>query len=192
MRGTTTRSSSAPPPWAACRCVGGRGGWHTRPVGEAANSFVNRGLRARSLCLADRRVGPALQAHLHFRCYSPAWNPTSPADQHQPSPPPHSHTHHNLTPLLTATSHATQAGAFKIGDAAGTLDNIVACRLYRPGCVGFVSKSGGMSNEMYNVCARAADGIYEGGWVWGWRSQRVGACQGGCDWGLVVRDRQSY
>jgi succinyl-CoA synthetase alpha subunit len=56
-----------------------------------------------------------------------------------------------------------QAGAFKIGDAAGTLDNIVACKLYRPGCVGFVSKSGGMSNEMYNVCARAADGIYEGG-----------------------------
>ncbi len=56
----------------------------------------------------------------------------------------------------------TQAGAFKIGDAAGSLDNIVACKLYRPGSVGFVSKSGGMSNEMYNVCARAADGIYEG------------------------------
>jgi hypothetical protein len=28
--------------------------------------------------------------------------------------------------------------------------------------VGFVSKSGGMSNEMYNVIARAADGVYEG------------------------------
>ncbi len=28
-----------------------------------------------------------------------------------------------------------QAGAFKIGDAAGTLDNIVACKLYRPGSV---------------------------------------------------------
>mgnify|MGYP001810388244 CR=1 FL=1 len=37
------------------------------------------------------------------------------------------------------------------------------CRLYRPGSVGFVSKSGGMSNELYNVIARAADGIYEGG-----------------------------
>ena len=58
-----------------------------------------------------------------------------------------------------------QAGAFKIGDAAGTLDNILACKLYRPGSVGFVSKSGGMSNEMYNVLARAADGIYEGGWL---------------------------
>lgn len=61
-----------------------------------------------------------------------------------------------------ATVGAIQAGAFKIGDAAGTLENIVACKLYRPGCVGFVSKSGGMSNEMYNVCARAANGIYEG------------------------------
>ena len=29
--------------------------------------------------------------------------------------------------------------------------------------VGFVSKSGGMSNELYNVIARAADGIFEGG-----------------------------
>ena len=61
-----------------------------------------------------------------------------------------------------ATVGGVQAGSFKIGDAAGTLENIVACKLYRPGSVGFVSKSGGMSNEMYNVVARAADGIYEG------------------------------
>lgn len=32
----------------------------------------------------------------------------------------------------------------------------------RPGSVGFVSKSGGMSNEMYNVLARATDGLFEG------------------------------
>lgn len=55
-----------------------------------------------------------------------------------------------------------QAGAFRIGDTAGTLDNIVACKLYRPGSVGFVSKSGGMSNEMYNVLSRTTDGLYEG------------------------------
>ena len=55
-----------------------------------------------------------------------------------------------------------QAGAFRIGDTAGTLDNIVHCKLHRPGSVGFVSKSGGMSNEMYNVLARASDGLYEG------------------------------
>ncbi len=56
----------------------------------------------------------------------------------------------------------TQAGAFKIGDTAGTLENIIACKLNRPGSVGFVSKSGGMSNEMYNVLARATDGLFEG------------------------------
>ena len=55
-----------------------------------------------------------------------------------------------------------QAGAFRIGDTAGTIDNIVSCKLHRPGSVGFVSKSGGMSNEMYNVLSRVTDGLYEG------------------------------
>ena len=40
-----------------------------------------------------------------------------------------------------ATVGGIQAGAFKIGDTAGTLDNIIRCKLYRPGSVGFVSKS---------------------------------------------------
>ncbi|KAI8471432.1 MAG: citrate synthase-like protein [Monoraphidium minutum] len=61
-----------------------------------------------------------------------------------------------------ATVGGIQAGAFRIGDTAGTLDNIIACRLYRPGSIGFVSKSGGMSNELYNVLSRATDGLYEG------------------------------
>ena len=55
-----------------------------------------------------------------------------------------------------------QAGAFRIGDTAGTLENIVSCKLYRPGSVGFVSKSGGLSNECYNVLSRVTDGLYEG------------------------------
>lgn len=40
-----------------------------------------------------------------------------------------------------ATVGGIQAGAFKIGDTAGTIDNIIHCKLYRPGSVGFVSKS---------------------------------------------------
>jgi succinyl-CoA synthetase alpha subunit len=40
-----------------------------------------------------------------------------------------------------ATVGGIQAGAFKIGETAGTIDNIIACKLYRPGSVGFVSKS---------------------------------------------------
>lgn len=61
-----------------------------------------------------------------------------------------------------ATVGGVQAGAFKIGDTAGTVDNIITCKLHRPGSVAFVSKSGGLSNEMYNVLARVTDGLYEG------------------------------
>lgn len=43
--------------------------------------------------------------------------------------------------LGPATVGGIQAGAFKIGDTAGTIDNIIQCKLYRPGSVGFVSKS---------------------------------------------------
>eukprot|EP00894_Picocystis_sp_ML_P002377 jgi/Pico_ML_1/52894/g3534.t1 len=68
---------------------------------------------------------------------------------------------HNKIIIGPATVGGIQAGAFKIGDTAGTLDNIIACKLYRPGSVGFVSKSGGMSNEAYNILARNTDGLYE-------------------------------
>ncbi|CAN7045375.1 unnamed protein product [Brassica rapa subsp. trilocularis] len=68
----------------------------------------------------------------------------------------------NKVVIGPATVGGIQAGAFKIGDTAGTIDNIIQCKLYRPGSVGFVSKSGGMSNEMYNTVARVTDGIYEG------------------------------
>ncbi|CAL5222053.1 g4352 [Coccomyxa viridis] len=69
---------------------------------------------------------------------------------------------HNKILIGPATVGGVQAGAFRIGDTAGTLDNIAACKLHRPGSVGFVSKSGGMSNEMYNVLSRTTDGLYEG------------------------------
>lgn len=61
-----------------------------------------------------------------------------------------------------ATVGGIQAGSFKIGDAAGTIDNCISCKLYRPGCVGFVSKSGGLSNECYNILSRKTSGLYEG------------------------------
>lgn len=35
-------------------------------------------------------------------------------------------------------------------------------QLYRPGSVAYVSKSGGMSNELNNIIARNSDGVYEG------------------------------
>nr|VDD26721.1 unnamed protein product [Brassica oleracea] len=68
----------------------------------------------------------------------------------------------NKVVIGPATVGGIQAEAFKIGDTAGTIDNIIHSKLYRPGSVGFVSKSGGMSNEMYNIVACVTDGIYEG------------------------------
>ena len=61
-----------------------------------------------------------------------------------------------------ATVGGIRAGAFKIGNTAGTMDNIKMSKLYRPGSVGFVSVSGGMSNEAYNIVSRTTDGVYEG------------------------------
>ena len=61
-----------------------------------------------------------------------------------------------------ATVGGIKAGSFKIGNAAGTMENIKEAKLYRPGSVGFVSVSGGLSNEAYNIVARATDGLNEG------------------------------
>lgn len=61
-----------------------------------------------------------------------------------------------------ATVGGIKAGSFKIGNAAGTIENMKASKLYRPGSVGFVSKSGGLSNEGYNIVSSNTDGIYEG------------------------------
>jgi succinyl-CoA synthetase alpha subunit len=61
-----------------------------------------------------------------------------------------------------ATVGGIKAGCFKIGNAGGTIENIVDSKLHRPGSVGFVSKSGGLSNEAYNIIARNTDGLYEG------------------------------
>ena len=61
-----------------------------------------------------------------------------------------------------ATVGGVAAGAFRIGNAGGTPENIVECKMHRPGSVGLVSKSGGMSNELYHTIAKNTDGLYEG------------------------------
>jgi ATP citrate (pro-S)-lyase len=61
-----------------------------------------------------------------------------------------------------ATVGGIAAGGFRIGNTAGMLDNIVASKLHRPGSVAYVSKSGGLSNELNNIIAMNTDGVYEG------------------------------
>ncbi|KAK9459545.1 citrate synthase-like protein [Lipomyces oligophaga] len=67
-----------------------------------------------------------------------------------------------VTIIGPATVGGIKPGCFKIGNTGGMMDNIVASKLYRPGSVGYVSKSGGMSNELNNIIAQTTDGVYEG------------------------------
>ncbi|KAF1821659.1 ATP-citrate synthase subunit 1 [Dissoconium aciculare CBS 342.82] len=67
-----------------------------------------------------------------------------------------------VTIIGPATVGGIKPGAFKIGNTGGMMDNIVASKLYRKGSVGYVSKSGGMSNELNNIVAQYTDGVYEG------------------------------
>merc|ERR1711988_1822644 len=61
-----------------------------------------------------------------------------------------------------ATVGGIKPGCIRIGNTGGMLDNIVMSRLYRPGSVAYVSKSGGMSNELNNMICRHSNGVYEG------------------------------
>ncbi|MGC8757150.1 MAG: citrate/2-methylcitrate synthase [Caldisericaceae bacterium] len=61
-----------------------------------------------------------------------------------------------------ATVGGIAAGKFRIGNTGGTIENIVASKLHRPGSVGLVTKSGGMLNEMFNIVANNSDGAFEG------------------------------
>ncbi|XP_037956464.1 ATP-citrate synthase isoform X2 [Teleopsis dalmanni] len=61
-----------------------------------------------------------------------------------------------------ATVGGVKPGCFKIGNTGGMLDNILHSKLYRPGSVAYVSRSGGMSNELNNIVSKATDGVLEG------------------------------
>jgi succinyl-CoA synthetase alpha subunit len=67
-----------------------------------------------------------------------------------------------ITIIGPATVGGIKPGSFKIGNTGGMMDNIVASKLYHPGSVGYVSKSGGMSNELNNIIAANTNGVYEG------------------------------
>lgn len=68
----------------------------------------------------------------------------------------------NVMIIGPATVGGIKPGCFRIGNTGGMMDNIISSKLYRPGSVGYVSKSGGMSNELNNILSLATDGTYEG------------------------------
>jgi ATP citrate (pro-S)-lyase len=61
-----------------------------------------------------------------------------------------------------ATVGGIKPGCFRVGNTGGMLDNIISSKLYRPGSIAYVARSGGMSNEMNNIISRNSDGVYEG------------------------------
>jgi ATP citrate (pro-S)-lyase len=61
-----------------------------------------------------------------------------------------------------ATVGGIKPGCVRLGNTGGMLDNVVMSKLYRPGSVAYVSKSGGMSNELNNIICRNSNGVYEG------------------------------
>lgn len=71
-------------------------------------------------------------------------------------------TKNGVTIIGPATVGGIKPGCFKIGNTGGMMDNILSSSLYRPGSVAYVSRSGGMSNELNNIISRASNGVYEG------------------------------
>ncbi|XP_067933516.1 ATP-citrate synthase-like isoform X2 [Watersipora subatra] len=67
-----------------------------------------------------------------------------------------------VTIIGPATVGGIKPGCLKIGNTGGMMDNILSSKLYRSGCVAYVSRSGGMSNELNNIIAHNADGVFEG------------------------------
>merc|ERR1712227_1029592 len=61
-----------------------------------------------------------------------------------------------------ATVGGIKPGCIRLGNTGGMLDNVVMSRLYRPGSIAYVSKSGGMSNELNNMICRNSNGVCEG------------------------------
>jgi ATP citrate (pro-S)-lyase len=67
-----------------------------------------------------------------------------------------------VTIVGPATVGGIKPGCFRIGNTGGMIDNIIASKLYRPGSVAYVSRSGGMSNELNNIISKNTNGVYEG------------------------------
>ncbi|KDQ60404.1 hypothetical protein JAAARDRAFT_32808 [Jaapia argillacea MUCL 33604] len=68
----------------------------------------------------------------------------------------------NVLIIGPATVGGIKPGCFRIGNSGGMMDNIISSKLYRPGSIGYVSKSGGMSNELNNMLSLFTNGTYEG------------------------------
>ncbi len=58
------------------------------------------------------------------------------------------------------------AGTFRIANTGGSIENMLKSKLFCSWSIGFVSKSGGMSNEMYRIIANNTDGLHTWFCIW--------------------------
>jgi len=66
-----------------------------------------------------------------------------------------------VTIIGPSTVGAIKPGAFKVSDTGGGVEIFTELKLYKPGSVGVVTKSGGLSNEMMNIVTRCTDGVHQ-------------------------------
>jgi len=69
----------------------------------------------------------------------------------------------NVRIIGPATVGGIKAGEFRIGDTGGSLENIIECKLHKQnGSVGFVTRSGGLLNELCWIIGHRTDGVNQG------------------------------
>ena len=51
---------------------------------------------------------------------------------------------------------------FRIANTGGSIDNLLRCSIHQKGSVAFVTRSGGLLNELANIISQRTDGIHSG------------------------------
>lgn len=65
--------------------------------------------------------------------------------------------------LGPSTVGGIKPGLFRIGNTGGSVENINYCNLHKQGgTVAFVTRSGGLLNELCNIVNKTCDGVYQG------------------------------
>jgi ATP citrate (pro-S)-lyase len=68
----------------------------------------------------------------------------------------------NIMIIGPATVGGIKSGDFRIANTGGSLENIIDSKLYTSGSVGFVTRSGGLLNELCSIISHNSDGVYQG------------------------------
>jgi ATP citrate (pro-S)-lyase len=68
----------------------------------------------------------------------------------------------NKTIIGPATVGGIFGGEFRIANTGGSNENLLKCKLYNKGNVGFVTRSGGLLNELCSIISKNTSGVHSG------------------------------